>query len=425
MALTGTNRGSGNHNSAATSFTLNPGSNLTAGAMAVLCVAADNAGASGAAMATFSVTDSLGNTWTRRSSPLYDPGAASVGVEGAIFTTPMNVGTLVTGTVITVSFGGTSVTAKTWTLIEVVGSQGVPTFKTQAVGTGSATASPTVTTSSLTNGTLVVGAVFIEGGTTLTLTGDADTSNGNWSTAQSNKIGSTTSGSGIISQFKTVTATGTQTYNPTIGLSSDCIAAWISVGENVSVSPGTGSVVFSGVAPTASSTSNQSASPGTGTVIFSGIAPAASSSNNQSASPGTGTTSFTGIAPTASSTNNQSAAPGTGGVVFSGVAPTINITDNQVAAPGTGVISFNGVAPAAISSDHQRADPGTGQVIFSGVAPVAVASDHQFAEPGTAVVIFNGIRPSYVGTVGAEPTGSGNFPIFNTNIIRGTQNGIR
>lgn len=419
MALTGTNRGTGNHNTSAVSFTLNPGSNFAAGAMAVLCVAADNNGTNGLAMATFSVTDTLGNTWTRRSSPLYDPGAAGAGVEGAIFTTPMNGGTLVTGTVITVSFGSTSVTAKTWTLIEVLGSTGTPTFKTQAVGTGSATASPTVTTSSLTNTTLVVGAVFVEGGTTLTLTGDSDTTNGNWSTAQSNKIGTTAAGSGIISQFKTVTATGTQTYNPTLGLSSDCIAAWISIGENVSVSPGTGAITYTGIAPTTSSTNNTFASPGTGAIVYTGIAPTAFSSDNQSAAPGTGAIAYTGQAPTISITDNQVAAPGTGQIAYNGQAPTIDITDHQFAAPGTGQISITGIAPMVVITDHQVAAPGTGQIVFGSEAPVVNITNNTYAFPGTGEIVITGHRPVIL-------TGAlGNFSIFSHKTIRGSQNGIR
>ena len=47
MALTRTARGTGTHNSAATSFTGSPGSNCTARALLVLCVAADNAAGSG------------------------------------------------------------------------------------------------------------------------------------------------------------------------------------------------------------------------------------------------------------------------------------------------------------------------------------------------------------------------------------------
>jgi len=232
MALSGTDRGTGTHNTGATSFTLSPASNFSSqNSLAVLCVAADNSSSGGSTNDITSVTDSIGNTWTSRSLPIFDNGAASAGVQGAIYTTAQNVGALVTGTVITVNFGSSPV-AKTWTLSEVAGSVGKPEFVTQNVSAGQTTASPTVTTGSITNGDMVLAAIFVESGTTQTFTGDADTSNGNWSTQQTNKIGSTTSGSGISSQYKVVTGTAAQTYNPTLGISSDCIQAWISIHEN-------------------------------------------------------------------------------------------------------------------------------------------------------------------------------------------------
>src|SRR5262245_5932969 len=117
MALTGTDRGTGTHNTAATSFTVTPASNLTAGALAVLCIAADNAHSSGTNFTTWSVTDTKGNTWTLRQDALNDPGAASAGIEGGIFTTAQNGGALTTGDTITVSFGSDTPTAKTWTLM--------------------------------------------------------------------------------------------------------------------------------------------------------------------------------------------------------------------------------------------------------------------------------------------------------------------
>jgi hypothetical protein len=231
MAITGTDRGTGTHNTSALSFTLSPASNLAAGSWAVLVIAVDNADTSGAAHSTFTVTDSLGNTWTRRISPLYDPGTASSGVEGAIFTTPQNGGTLTTGTTITVTFDA-STTAKAWTLMEVVPSSGFYLkYVTGGVNTGSATTTPTVTTGSIDNGNIVIGGLFNEQGTGQTVTGDGDTTNGSWSTQQTAEVGTTAAGMTVSSQRKVVTATATQTFNPTLGVSSDVILGWIQLTE--------------------------------------------------------------------------------------------------------------------------------------------------------------------------------------------------
>jgi hypothetical protein len=231
MAIVGTDRGTGTHNTSATSFTLSPGSNFAAGTWAVLCIAADNSVSGGATENFTSVTDSLGNVWVERNTAVYDPGTASSGVQGAFYTTNQNAGLLTTGTVITVTFGAATV-AKAWTLSQVAPSAGFCIqFSSSGDGTGSATNAPTVTTSSITSGDMVVGACFNEQGTGQAVTGDADTTNGTWSTQQVAEVGTTAAGMTVASQYKVVTATATQTYDPTLSVSSDVINAWISLTE--------------------------------------------------------------------------------------------------------------------------------------------------------------------------------------------------
>lgn len=240
MALSITNRGTGTHNTSATSFTLSPGSNFAAGATAVLCVAADNSASGGSSNNFTTVTDSLGNTWTKQQSPVFDNGAANAGVQGAIYTTQQDGGTLQTSTTITVNFGASTV-AKTWTLTEVVAASG-KRADFVAGGNKAAGATATAATSDA-SGTINIGqasvfAIFIEAGTTQTCTGDSDTTNGSWSTLQYAEIGSTTSGSCIASQGKVqTTANSTQTYNVTLGISSDYHASWVVLQENTYATP--------------------------------------------------------------------------------------------------------------------------------------------------------------------------------------------
>ena len=233
MALTRTARGSGTHNTSASSFTLNAASNLTAGALAVLCVAADNSSSGGSTNNITSVTDTLGNDWRARQRPIFDNGAASAGVQGAIYTTDQSAGAIQTGTTITVNFGAATV-AKTWALSEVTAAAGSQAMVlTGANATGQAASSaPTVTTGTIAVGHMVIAMVAMEAGTTQTYTDDADTTNGTWSASQYAEIGSTTSGSAIGVQAKTQTTTAsTQTFNPTLGLTCDLICSWISVKE--------------------------------------------------------------------------------------------------------------------------------------------------------------------------------------------------
>lgn len=227
MSLTATNRGTGNHNTGATSVACSPTSNFTAGKMAVLFIAYDNAG-SGGADPFSSIIDSVGNTWTSRQAILFDPGAASAGIAGRIFTCPQDIGQITTGTTVTVSFGAVSVVAKAWTFIEVNASVGIATFRTGGTGTGGNQASPNVVTASVTSGECAICGVVSE--TNNALTGDSDTTNGSWSTAQTTSAGSGATGVSIITQQKVVTGTGTQSYTAT-HTAADCIAAYIIVQE--------------------------------------------------------------------------------------------------------------------------------------------------------------------------------------------------
>ena len=237
MALTGTDRGTGTNNSANTSWTATPGSNFTAGALGVLCVAADN-GASGGSTNDLGtiLTDSLGNQWFKRASVVFDNGAASAGVQGAIYTSDLSAGPPTTSTNITVTTGA-SATAKTWTLMEwTTDTAGaVPVYLdtgSRAGATSTAATAFTLTTGTVQVGDGLVCAIFMEAGTTQTLTGDSDTTNGSWSTQQYNEIGSTTSGSAIGSQRKVQTTTAsTQSWDPVPTLACDAISAWITVRE--------------------------------------------------------------------------------------------------------------------------------------------------------------------------------------------------
>lgn len=230
MALANVDRGTGTSNTATNNFTLSPSGNFAARSMAVLFVAADNGGASGAHNIT-GVTDSLGNTWTLRQSPLNDPGAASAGVQGVIATCNQNVGLLATGTVITVSFGNTASVVRVWTLHEITCAAG--TFIGYVTGaTATATTGPTITTSSIPTGDAVAAGCFMEQGTVQTLTGDADTTNGNWSTQQYNEVGTTAAGISLGSQVKVVTGAGAQTYNPAMTTTpTDLAVAWVQLHE--------------------------------------------------------------------------------------------------------------------------------------------------------------------------------------------------
>lgn len=230
MALTAANRGTGGNATAATSITITPGTNFTAGAVAILCLSYDNSGTQGADPFS-TITDTVGNTWTSRINVLNDPGNASAGSTLRIFTS--TVSSLTTANTITVAFGGISTTAKAWTLTEVTSNAtgGFASYVSGSQATGSAT-TQTLTTSTIAINDFVLGALGQEGNGTRTA--DADTLNGSWSTAQSTGFGTTTGGIEIITQYKIVTAAGAQTYNPTASPLGDWCMGWVTFTELIS-----------------------------------------------------------------------------------------------------------------------------------------------------------------------------------------------
>jgi hypothetical protein len=208
MALSGTNRGTGGNNTASTTINISPASNFTVGSVAILAIAYDNAGSGGSDNFS-SITDS-NNTWNLMVNQLNDPGAANAGSVLRLYYS--NVISLTTSNSITITFSA-NVTAKAWTLTEILSDIGSIIYS--SIGAGGLSGNGTTQTINqfVINGGCVFGVLGQEGNGTRT--GDSDTNNGSWSTAQSIGFGTTTGGQEIITQFKISTAQTTQTYNPT------------------------------------------------------------------------------------------------------------------------------------------------------------------------------------------------------------------
>lgn len=222
-------RGTGGNTTGATTLTITPASNLAAGSLGVIVLAVDNAGSGGGTtICAASMSDSVSNSWTLRLDVLYDPAGVSAGAELCIYTGHLTTA-FTTANNVVVSFGAISPAAKSWTLTEVVPTAGMQmSFTTGAGGTGANSATPTVTTSSITSGNTVIGGGSAEA--TLAWTGDADTTNGSWVNEQEIGNGSGTSGIAVTSQAKVVTGTATQSYDPTL-TAADQIIGWIQLAE--------------------------------------------------------------------------------------------------------------------------------------------------------------------------------------------------
>jgi len=271
VALTVTSRGTGTHNTGATTLVPDGRSaTLAVGSMGVLCIALDNAGASGASLiAPTSWTDAKGNVWTRRVNALYDNGAASAGIEMAFYTAPITVALLTTDAGTMTWIGGVSPVAKAWTWYEVIpsGSNTVD-YNTGGSIAGATAANAQVTTASVAIGDAVIAGYFSEN--VAAVTGDSDTTNGTWTAQQTATVGTTTSGVRIATQQKVqTTAASTQSYDVTVA-SQDRIAGYIMLSEHVQLlktDSGTGS--DSGAAVKESKTASDS---GTGSDVSASLA---------------------------------------------------------------------------------------------------------------------------------------------------------
>lgn len=214
-AITVNARGTGGNNTGATSVTVTPGSDSAAGSMGIVAIALDNAGSGGnTTICAASSTDSVNNIWTRRLDVLFDNGPAAGGVEICIYTAQLTTAFTTSNNVV-ISFSSVSVTAKAWTLWEAVptSSAYMMQFLSAAGGTGATTGAPSVTTVSITSGNVVIGLAGLEAADSWT--GDGDTTNGSWSTHQHNGFGTGGTGMSVTAQSKVVTATATQSYDPT------------------------------------------------------------------------------------------------------------------------------------------------------------------------------------------------------------------
>ena len=286
MALTVTSRGTGTHNTGATTLVPDGRSaTLAVGSMGVLAIAVDNAGASGSAVcAPTSWTDAKGNVWTRRINALYDNGTTSAGIEMAFYTAPITVALLTTDAGTMTWISGVSPVAKAWTWYEVIPSGS----NTIDYGTGGNIAGATAANATVVTGTIEIGDAVIAGyfsENVATVTGDSDTTNGTWTAQQTTTIGTTTGGVRIATQQKVqTTAASTQSYDVTVA-SQDRIAGWVTFLEHqmkTGTESGTGSDTGSVAIPivgtesgTASDASTSLAAV-TGTSTESGIATDAS-----------------------------------------------------------------------------------------------------------------------------------------------------
>lgn len=247
MALTITDESNVTSTSSTATLTTSGNVDASVGDWLVAIIAADNAEASGGSSLT-GVSDSQSNTWTQRVHITNDPGATLAGATLGIFTAVIT-SALSSGTV-TASFSPNT-TAKVMQVYRVQPGAGETIQFVAADTTGSFSSGTThsAATVSVANGNTIFGAAAIE--TNAAVTGDSDTTNGNWSSVLTRlaNIGTFTSMTGS-SQYKTVSATGNQSWACTLGVSRVGASSYLVIGPVKKVIADAGSYALTGTAAT-------------------------------------------------------------------------------------------------------------------------------------------------------------------------------
>jgi len=219
------------NNSTSSGATLTVGSiTASVGDWLVVMVASDNNGTNGAASLSTTMTDNAAggsNTYTNRGGIInQDPGAAAAGASFSIWT--CQVVRPLSGSTITANFSpNTTSKAIIVYLVQPAADEGIEFVSVGAGGTGSGTTQTGANAVSVTNGDMIFAGSAVEA--SATVTGDSDTTNGNWSTAYQAVANTGTSGTSMTmtAQHKTVSATGNQTWATTTSGSQDWAANYL------------------------------------------------------------------------------------------------------------------------------------------------------------------------------------------------------
>lgn len=271
---------------------------VVAGDTIVISGSSDNSGTNGAVQ-TISVADNsaqagTANTYTVQTPHgIADPGAANAGQEGwlavCVVTRP-----LATGDTITTTFAN-STAAKA---IRADQYSGVLTSTPVLAGTYTHTDNQTTTSTSVAAspnapGQAFIGAVCVEGGTADSFTQDSDTTNGTWVNPGRIGAGTTTSGATLNPIYKIVTASGAQTYNPTLGTARDST----SVALVLDKAPITATAAVTLAGATAAASGDVVTGSGSGTVVLAAATIAATATETIT---GTAATTLAGVTVAAS-----------------------------------------------------------------------------------------------------------------------------
>jgi len=222
MAVTGTLYASAQNKTAAGTIVLTTSGIIPANTLLVLALCCDNVAA--ATPTISSITNVGGGTWANRAGATTQSGASTTAGSGVFVycQTLFTSSSVANGTAITVTFNASPAVKS----VGIVGfSEMSGTLRNTVVSAASTVGTPSAVTTgtALVAGDLVIGVFGAE--TSATIGGDADTLNGAWQAmfTLSSSGGQAATNVGVCLDYKVVTATGAQTYNPSGG-ANDSVA---------------------------------------------------------------------------------------------------------------------------------------------------------------------------------------------------------
>jgi hypothetical protein len=202
----------------------------------------------------------------------------------------------------------------------------------------------------------------------------ANWSSGAWSSGWTNEITidrSTSTGHRVASKsFSATTALSASFGSIT---SDECYGAIVAIYDattGTTVTPGVGSLVITGQAPTVSATAHQTVTTGLGALEITGYAPTVDiAASGTKVDTGLGELTLTGLAPTLNITEHQTVATGAGALVVTGYAPTLETTGPITVTTGLGSLEITGHVPTIQTTQPIVVSPEVAALSINGYAP--------------------------------------------------------
>ena len=245
MALTISQAGSATSTTSSSTLVVTPSVSFSQNDGVLVCIAADNSAISGE-ISISSVSDSQSNTYTLIRNVKTQGGSINGLASAAIYLCAVT-NAISTSDSITVNFSPNT-PSKAVVIYKIACASGKKPSNTNSSAT-----SPSSDSTSLSRSTVTIpanDAVFMVAGieTNESVTADTDTLRGSWSSAYSATAdtGTLATSMQVVTQYKTVTSSGTQTWNLSWATSTSYCAAYATITEVAALSTVTKTATGSG-----------------------------------------------------------------------------------------------------------------------------------------------------------------------------------